>query len=120
MIIKKKKMAPFIRGPIYLSPFEKFRNLGMGPLLLLFHYNWKFQMQKLQQRKTNKYWPVPNDCRYVKLTNISPFWRRPQQKYEAIRKCEAANLIEGYPTKKYEAAIIRVLGEKEVSDEKKK
>jgi hypothetical protein len=118
MILKKKIKGLFIRGPLYLGQFKKFRDLGFGPALLYLHYNYIYQMQKQQQRKTNKWWPVEKDPRYVRLSNIKPFWRRPQQKYEAIKKCEDKKLIEVLPTRKKQAAIIRILEDKEVTDEK--
>ena len=121
MINKTKRLAePFIRGPLTLSVLKKFRNLGFGPTLLYLHYSYKYQMQAQQKRTHNDWWPVENDCRYVRMTSIAPFWRRPQQKYEAIKKCKAANLIEVLPTSPHAAAIIRVLGEKEMSDGKEK
>ena len=120
MIIKKNYTGPFIRGPIYLDQFKKFRNLGFGPTLVLLHYSWKLQMQMKQRQKVNERWPVVDDPTWVRMSNIEPFWRRPQQKYEALKKCLKADLIEVRPTKSHQAAIIKIKGLKGGTDGEKK
>jgi len=109
--IRQKRIAePFLRGPMKLAEFKKFRDLGMGALVLYLNYHYKYQMQAQQLRRYNKWWPDPNDPTWVKITNSSklPFFRRPQQKYAAVKKCLAADLIEIKPKRKYEAAVIRI------------